>query len=222
MKENFKLVPRNSEVVSNQSTDRAAPVANESQSESPPQPPTWMPVAVNSLGDGANGSTGDPPTKEVDEDANNADGGETGGVDGVTTPLREHSVPRPSRPSIMERFALGLGFQKDGNDRYFHDDGSWITKPGGSHFWERHAVGGSVLRYYWAKDHCLESDPLQIDAEVWGLIDRFPGTYAFILADPQERPVELIGSRLQSMKNDGFIKLYPASYRVVYNADAGS
>jgi len=78
-----------------------------------------------------------------------------------------------------------------------------------------------VVRYYWAKDHCLESEPLQIDAEVWGLIERFPDTYAFVLADVQERPVELIGSRLQSMKEDGAIKLYPASYRVVFDAAAG-
>jgi hypothetical protein len=66
----------------------------------------------------------------------------------------------------------------------------------------------------------LESDPLQIDAEVWGLIDRFPETYALILADPQERPIELIGSRLHSMKENGAIKLYPASYRVVFDAGA--
>jgi hypothetical protein len=68
----------------------------------------------------------------------------------------------------------------------------------------------------------LESEPLQIDAEVWGLIERFPDTYAFVLADIQERPVELIGSRLQSMKEDGAIKLYPASYRVVFDPAAGT
>ena len=78
-----------------------------------------------------------------------------------------------------------------------------------------------MVRYYWAKDHCLEHEPLQIGAEVWGLIDKFPDTYAFVLADPQERPIELVGSQLHLMKENGAIKLYPASYRVVFDATAG-
>ena len=122
----------------------------------------------------------------------------------------------------MERFALGIGFQKDGSDRFFHDDGSWIGKSTDSPFWERHAAGGSVVRYYWAKDHCLEHEPLQIAAEVWGLIDRFPETYAFVLADPQERAIELTGSQLHSMKEDGAVKLYPAAYRIVFDSSAGT
>jgi hypothetical protein len=140
MEENFKLVPRNLEAVANRPNDRAEPVEKEPQSDSPLQSSSRMPVAVASLGR-AIGSTGDAPAKETAREANDADGDETDGVNRTTTPPREHPVPRPSRPSIMERFALGLGFQKDGGDRFFHDDGSWIAKPGGSQFWERFTAG---------------------------------------------------------------------------------
>src|SRR5262249_46964620 len=35
---------------------------------------------------------------------------------------------RPSKPPIIERFAAAQGFQRDGDRRFFHPDGSWIAK----------------------------------------------------------------------------------------------
>ena len=221
MEENFRLAPRDSEAKMIPPADAEDPIANRPGSAPPLQPSTWVPVVVINNGAGTNDSLGEAPADHVILESEHVGEDEPGPTDGATLPPREHHVSRPVKPSIMERFALVHGFQKDGSDRFFHDDGSWISKSSGSPFWERHAAGGAVVRYYWAKDHCLESGPLQIDAEVWGLIERFPDTYAFLVADVQERPVELIGSRLQSMKEDGVIKLYPASYRVVFDAAAG-
>ena len=212
MEENFRLAPPDSNGKVIAPARAQEPIASQPESGPQVQPPVWVPVAVDYNGAAAIDPLGEGEHLGQDE---------PGLTDGTTLPPRERHVSRPAKLSMMERFALGIGFQKDGSDRFFHDDGSWIEKSSDSPYWERHAAGGSVVRYYWARDHCLEHEPLQIGAEVWGLIDKFPDTYAFVLADPQERPIELVGSQLHLMRENGAIKLYPASYRVVFDATAG-
>jgi len=135
-------------------------------------------------------------------------------------PPKERPHPTPSKPTIIERFARFHGFQKDGEDRFFHADGSWIGKANGDRFpWERRTAKGELVRHYWPRDHCLERDPLQLDADVWGLIDKFPDSYALILSDARGDPVEVPGARLRAMCAAGEITLYPATYRLVYGND---
>jgi hypothetical protein len=129
-----------------------------------------------------------------------------------------HNGPstKPERPSIMERFAHAQGFKRDGDGRYFHADGSWIEKLHGERFWQRQNGKGELVRYYWPKDHCLECEPMQIETEIWGLFDKYPDTYALVVTDLQNHPIEITGTRLLNMHNVGLIKLYPATYRLVY------
>jgi hypothetical protein len=73
----------------------------------------------------------------------------------------------------MARFALGQGYKADGEDRFFHADGSWIGRGNGARFpWERRSAGGEILRHYYPKDHCLEHEPLQLEADLWGCSTR--------------------------------------------------
>jgi len=117
----------------------------------------------------------------------------------------------------MERFAASVGFRQDGEARFFHADGSWIGKVNGSVFpWEHRTAGGDLVRCYWPKDHCLERDPLKLDADVWGLIEKHPETYSFVLFDLEGNPVELSGARLREMSTAGTVTLFPASYRLVF------
>lgn len=83
--------------------------------------------------------------------------------------------------------------------------------------WEHRTSGGDLVRYYWPKDHCLEREPLEIEADVWSLVEQHPGTYAFILASVVDAIVEIKGDDL--LKETGQIKLYPASYRLVYTPE---
>lgn len=147
---------------------------------------------------------------DVDDDAQDE-------LDGVETVLpKERHHLKPTRASIMERFARAEGFQKDGDDRFFHVDGSWFGKTNGDRFpWERRKATGDLVRQYWPKDHCLEREPLQLDADIWGLIDKFPEMYALILADPKGDPIEVSGGRLRAMREGGELTLYPATYRLV-------
>jgi hypothetical protein len=135
-------------------------------------------------------------------------------------PRKVSPAPKPARANIIERFARVQGFRKDGSDRFSHADGSWIAKANGGRFpWERRTATGELVRYYWPKEHCLEREPLQLEADVWGLVDKFPDTYALILSNPEGDPLEVPGTRLQAMCNAGELTLYPATYRLVYSDD---
>lgn len=129
-------------------------------------------------------------------------------------------APRPARPSVIARFAYAKGYKADGDDRFFHSDGSWIGRANGSRFpWECRSSSGEVLCYYYPKEHCLELEPLQIEADVWGLLDQRPTDYSFILTTPDGEPVEMTGSRLCEMREGGEITIHPATYRLVYDLD---
>lgn len=133
---------------------------------------------------------------------------------------RPVAAPKPARASIIERYALQQGFKRDGDDRFFHSDGSWIGKAAGARFpWERRSGAGDLQAYYYPKEHCLEQEPLQIEADLWGLVDKQPQIYSIILASPRGTPVEMSGTLLKAMRDDGKITIHPATYRLVY-ADA--
>ncbi len=134
--------------------------------------------------------------------------------------LRVRHEPKTAKPPLMESFAKAQGFHKESDDRYFRDDGSWIARTKGARFpWERRAASGDLVLYYWPKDHCFEDKPLEVEADIWALLDRQPETYALVLLDGKGSAIEFTGKNLRAMCEDGKITLYPASYRLVYNYD---
>ena len=138
---------------------------------------------------------------------------------GRARPRRRSSRKRIG-PSIIERYAMARGFRKAGEDRYRHVDGSCITRTRGDLFpWEQRGANGDIIRYYWPKEHCLEREPLEIEADVWERIDQSPGTCALVLATIEGEPVAVTGSQLRAMLEKGRIRLFPATYRVVYGAE---
>jgi hypothetical protein len=123
---------------------------------------------------------------------------------------------KPAQPPLIELFASANGFRADSAERFFRSDGSWIGRSPGSPFpWEHHAASGELLRCYLPVNRCLEREPLELDADVWALLDRRPSLYALILQHPDGTPVELAGTLLRSMREKGDLKLYPARYRIV-------
>lgn len=141
-------------------------------------------------------------------------------VNGVNVPARTRPATKPYKPSIIERFARTQGFKKDSDERFFHPNGSWICRANGARFpWERRDASGELERFYLPKDHCLELEPLQLEADVWWLIDEQPEKYALILSDPDGAPVEVTGMKLRTMRDQGEITFHPATYRIVYSHD---
>jgi hypothetical protein len=132
---------------------------------------------------------------------------------------RPRAAPRP-RSNLMMRFALTQGFRQDGDGRFFHVDGSWINRTHESSFpWERHSATGEVLLRYDPRNHCLEREPLQIEADTWGLLEQRPDLYSFIFVDAEGEPVEMTGGRLRALRESGDIVVHPATYRIVYGLE---
>ena len=133
------------------------------------------------------------------------------------------STSKLRRLGIMERFAKAKGFREDGKSRFFHESGSWIGKTSNADFpWEQRTRSGKLERRYQPRDHCLEQEPLQLGADVWELIELHPDTCALVLFNEEGTPVEVTGDRLLSMREEGEVTLYPATYRLVYNQGRSS
>ena len=139
------------------------------------------------------------------------------------TPKPSRRVPQKSpKLALIDRFASARRFKKENDRRFVHENGSWIGRTNGMNIpipWEHRTASGNLIRYYLPKDHCLERESLQLNAEIWNLIEQNPKTYALILIDIDDRPVEVTGTRLRYLLNEGKITLYPATYRLVYDHD---
>lgn len=140
--------------------------------------------------------------------------------DDVLEPPRRRS--KPAKPKLIERFAKAQGYFKDsGEGRFYHADGGWIERVSGNSFpWERYSASGDLIQCYWAKEHCIEREPLQLDAEVWELCVKHPDKYTLILTDLEGNPVEYSGKRICKLRDKGQLILFSASYRIVYDQDA--
>jgi len=135
--------------------------------------------------------------------------------DEVATPRRRNV--RPPKPSLIERFTKAKGYSKDGDERFFRPDGSFIARANGMRFpWELRSASGELLQCYWLKDHCLQKEPLDLAAELWNLCDQSPQKYSLILSDESGDPVEISGNRLQEMRDRGEISFHAATFRLVY------
>lgn len=139
-------------------------------------------------------------------------------TDAEQGPQPHPAAVRPFRADIMERYASAHGFRKENDRRFSHKDGGWIARANGARFpWERFGADGELVRHYLPREHCLEHEPLQIEADVWRLMETKPENYALILVDIQGRPTSVTGSCLKAMEAEGQVVLYPATYRLVFD-----
>ena len=100
--------------------------------------------------------------------------------------------PRSMGMGIIGRYAMAHGFRKDNDGRFSHEDGGWIARNNGARFpWERYGAGGRFARCHLSRDHCLEREPLRINAEIRRLTDSESLLYALLLADTRGGPIEM-------------------------------
>ena len=182
--------------------DDAVDEPSEGPDEAAPQVGQATPVSEQDLSEDE-----EPATPAEPEQAHREP---EGGLLEPETVSRQRTPAKPPQPSVIARFALALGFKPDGEDRFYHSDGSWIGRANGARFpWERRSASGDVQRHYYPKEHCLEREPLQIEADVWGLLDQKPDAYSFILVNPEGEPVEMTGARLRALRDGGEITIHP-------------
>jgi len=75
------------------------------------------------------------------------------------------------------------------------------------------------MQCYWTKEHCIEREPLQLEADVWELCIKNSDKYTLVLTDFDGNPAEYSGERICVLRDTERLMLYPASYRVVYEQD---
>lgn len=141
--------------------------------------------------------------------------------DNSPVPMTRRHSRQPAKLRLIERFAFANGYVKDnGEGRFYREDGGWLERTSGVSFpWERYAPTGKLLQCYWVKDHCIEREPLQIEAEVWELCATYPEKYSLLLARPDGTPVEYSGKMLRTLRDSGRVKILAASYRLVYEGE---
>jgi hypothetical protein len=123
-------------------------------------------------------------------------------------PRREGGLP------LIARFAGARGFQPLADGTFRHRDGSWLVKTDAPFHWELRNAAGTPLRYLWLKDHCLERSPVEIPADVWGLVERQPTLHTLVMADENGAPNEYLGSDCLTLKGRGVLQLFPATFRL--------
>ena len=180
--------------------------------------------AAEALQEGTVSSSGHGFGTAIDQNSSDQWGEEPADVpidDGGQDDNGAADSPRPprgrrTRRPIMDDFAARHGFRRDGNTRFYNDSGS-IQKLTDSRFrWFRYDINGTTVRYYLPIDRCLEREQLEIAADVWGMIKKYPDRYAIVLRDTNDVPKELDGSRLVSMLEKGQVIIHPATYRLEY------
>ena len=135
-------------------------------------------------------------------------------------------TPRPARPvrspqpSVIERFAQLQGFSMNGTAKFHREDGSSLEKTFENIFpWELKSASGKTERYYWPREHCIQKEPLRLDAEIWELCQRFPDLYSLVLTNFSGAPIEVNGKQLVKMQEQHTLILYPAAYRLEYRGE---
>jgi hypothetical protein len=124
------------------------------------------------------------------------------------------TIPSPIRDPLIERFAVAHGFHKSGLHQFTDITGNILVKNEGVFPWLIQEAGGTVYCYYWVKEHCLQNKPLELPTEIWHLIEENPKQHALILEDTEECPVEMPGTDLLNHKENGTLKIFPATYRL--------
>ena len=131
------------------------------------------------------------------------------------------AAKRESRTSLIETYAAALGYRKDGDgNRFVHQDGGWIQRTSESVFpWQRFTADGNLAQSFWAKEGCLEKEPLAIDAAIWNLLQEHPDSYSILLRGVDESLSVLSGKKLLQLRADNLLTLYAANYRLVYRGN---
>lgn len=146
-------------------------------------------------------------------------GDEDNGDDEPLVP-RSQRAARPPRRNLIERFAQALGFAMNGSGKFEHTDGRSIERTSGYAFpWELKSGQGDILQYYWLKEHCIQQEPLQLDADIWELCQRDPDSYSLVLIDVNGVPFPIPGSQLVEMREQDRLILYPATYKLEYRGE---
>ena len=162
-------------------------------------------------------SENESPAGDEPMDDDNYESSDSGNSTGGMRHQPGKSRQRRHRPSVLERFAVSRGFTKGSSDDVFQLNGHRIEKTNSGSFpWRLVSPDGAIMQYYWWKDHCIQQEPLALEADIWSLFQGAPDLHSLILTGLDEKPILIPGIELMRMMERDELILYPASYRLVY------
>ena len=129
--------------------------------------------------------------------------------------IKPRTVKRKKRRSLIDVYAVSLGYHLGTDGVYVDLLGNRIWKASGSQFqWVFENSDDDSEQHFIALEHCLDREPLTIASDVWHMIEQRPDEYGLILIDHQGRPEKFSGRHLLELKNTGQLSLNPAKYRI--------
>jgi len=118
--------------------------------------------------------------------------------------------------TLIDRYAAEIGFKNSGNSTYYHPDGRRLEYDRNAIFkWLQVSSQGESLFKYGVFNVCLDTHPLEMNAEMWLSLQDNPEDSGLLLLDLQGKPILIEGFDLKQMAADHVIDLLPAKYRIV-------
>ncbi len=131
--------------------------------------------------------------------------------------IKATKPPVKQRPRLFDRYALLANFHKSADGSYKNPNGNWMGATQNRIFpFELRSSDGELLKYYLPREHCLEREPLELNAENWHVIEDKPELYSLILTDLAGNPIVLNGKQLLELREKGDLKIFTAKYRLSY------
>lgn len=130
--------------------------------------------------------------------------------------IRKKNSAAKDQHHLFERFALMNGFSFDVDGNFRHPDGRWLSRSATfKKIWEMYQPNGKLRHRYLAEEIRLDLNPMEIEADIWALLEKEPERMSIILLDREDQPLEKTGAEIIEMQESGILKLFPALYRIL-------
>jgi hypothetical protein len=130
---------------------------------------------------------------------------------------RGRGSSRRGQFAVLEDYARSIGLAPRPDGSFEGPDSVSIRKtPEGLFPWALSPGAGADVRYLMPIDHCIETEPIELAADIWYLLQNQTDRYSLIVRSPAGAGVELSGRDLVQQIESDRVRLYPASYRLIH------
>ena len=138
----------------------------------------------------------------------------TDNMESESSGSRKSSAERPRRRNLIEFLAEMQEYRwNPETNQYIHSDGSLLQKCEGPFHWEMCSPTGEIIGQFWVHEGML-SKGVEMPAEVWGVIERYPKQTAVLLRADDDGLNAIAGTKLLEMVKADEVGLFPAKFRL--------
>ena len=157
------------------------------------------------------GIPGRPPAPEHQFEIEEQD------LEDTSRPRRPRPVPPPKsrKPSVVDSYLISRGFALERDSTYVAGNTRLVKPSDGSVWWEEIGLNQEVIRFLYFLSADIENESIEIDADVWHLIERMPETRVLVLRSADSVPILISGTELITRRDNGLLKIIASRYRIV-------